>query len=495
MKLRAWKTFHSWTGDSICYFLLTQCLLFVPIEQFDSEGNKLLLGNYIQVCGVPLSEYVAKQPNSVPLRSHQTPRTLKNTKKKPDKPKESNITSKRKRPSRRKRQKKAKQTSPFIEMESAGGKEDQATKVPKEPVLPQSNAGINWYAVILPRIQIFYKNPRAVHRDILPRGHWLNQEPTTRNAYLFWRCIFKSEANQGNKRNPGSRATVAAALNVKLERKKLKPNMKPVLECLQRAMKYHQRRIAYNSLLAYHCPLTQEAQKSIKIAYHLSQTQDLRNQKLNYNLFTKHYTPYRNVSQFIMSILRKIFRPMKLIFGSDNNIRRLQSKVEEFIALKRRDSISVGKLMEGIKLSECKWLNTTSYGGKTYQEYQRRMMGRVLLWIFRSLIIPLIGNFFYCTESAPHFNKIFYFRKPLWNSIDNLAAFQLIDSMLEPISREQAQQIIAKRDFGYSHVRMLPKNHGVRPILNLGKKRVQKSSETSVRCFCFMVLLIDVKSE
>lgn len=432
----------------------------MPIERIKYTEHRV--GNYIQCCGAPLSEYLTTKKLVVSLKSYKTPKILQKT---PIK----NENNKKKRPSKRKRQALKKQTEIEINKDTNSSKSIQTSIIKNKK---QNN--INWYEIMLLRICIFYKNPRAIRKNTFPNPHWLNYKITKKNVYLLWKAIFKDPIDYGNNifLNMKNKNVSIKYFNVKI--KKMSDGNLQIMDLLERTMKYHQKRISYTSLLSFHCPLSSDAVNSIRIANHLTQTQNIGNENLNYNLFTCHYTPYSNVTNFVKSVIFKLFCPLKLLLGSDYNIRRFNKKIQEFVELKRKDTISIGKLMEKIKIKDCTWLRKSkkSNSAKTFQEYQKKMMGRLLFWIFQFIIIPLIGNFFYVTESTAHFNKIFYFRKPLWNAVDNLASYQLIDSMLEPINMEKVKEILSKRDFGFSTIRMVPKNHGVRPILNLAKKHI-----------------------
>ena len=84
-------------------------------------------------------------------------------------------------------------------------------------------------------------------------------------------------------------------------------------------------------------------------------------------------------------------------------------------------------------------------------------------------------NHFYVTESAPHRHKIFYYRREVWQRVFALAVSELIDGngTYRAIATVEARELLAStRTLGFSYVRFLPKENGVRPIVNM--RRAQR---------------------
>jgi telomerase reverse transcriptase len=100
-----------------------------------------------------------------------------------------------------------------------------------------------------------------------------------------------------------------------------------------------------------------------------------------------------------------------------------------------------------------------------------------MYYLFDSILIPLIRANFYVTESNIHRNRLFFFRHDLWKSLAEPAIASLKLSMFEEVKLEQAQQILDSRALGFSQVRLLPKQTGVRPIMNLKRRALKKGSK------------------
>jgi telomerase reverse transcriptase len=93
-------------------------------------------------------------------------------------------------------------------------------------------------------------------------------------------------------------------------------------------------------------------------------------------------------------------------------------------------------------------------------------LAEFIYWLFDSFIIPLLRAHFYITESGVDRNRIFYFRHDVWKRLSEPALESLKLNMFQALPREEAE----RRTLGFSTVRLLPKESGVRPIMNLGKR-------------------------
>jgi telomerase reverse transcriptase len=97
-----------------------------------------------------------------------------------------------------------------------------------------------------------------------------------------------------------------------------------------------------------------------------------------------------------------------------------------------------------------------------------------LYYLFDSLLIPLLRANFHITESNVHRNRLFYFRHDVWRSIAEPALTSLKITMFEEIKLEKALRILDSRSLAFSQVRLLPKETGVRPIMNLKRRSTKK---------------------
>lgn len=97
-----------------------------------------------------------------------------------------------------------------------------------------------------------------------------------------------------------------------------------------------------------------------------------------------------------------------------------------------------------------------------------------MYYVFDSILITLIRTNFYVTESNVHKYRLFFFRQDVWRKIAEPAIMSLKASMFEDVKLEHARQILDSRSLGFSQVRLLPKETGVRPIMNLRRRATKK---------------------
>ncbi|KAF9969198.1 hypothetical protein BGZ73_008558 [Actinomortierella ambigua] len=134
------------------------------------------------------------------------------------------------------------------------------------------------------------------------------------------------------------------------------------------------------------------------------------------------HSPYANVSAFIRSVVKKVIP--KAFFGSDENREVILKAFDSYIKLGKYESISLHYVIQGIRTS------------------------------------------FFATESSYCRNRIFYYRHDLWNLISAPALQRLQDTLYTKMSKSETELCYR----GYSHVRLLPKGAGVRPIMNLKRR-------------------------
>jgi telomerase reverse transcriptase len=126
---------------------------------------------------------------------------------------------------------------------------------------------------------------------------------------------------------------------------------------------------------------------------------------------------------------------------------------------------------------------------KTDETKRRQLLAEFIYWLFDSFIIPLLRSHFYITESGVDRNRVFYFRHDVWKKLSEPALDRLKINLFEEMKGDYAEKILAGRKLGFSQVRLLPKENGVRPIMNLRKKGVRKVSINGV--FLSVAILAD----
>ncbi|KAK6954528.1 hypothetical protein Daesc_004495 [Daldinia eschscholtzii] len=196
-------------------------------------------------------------------------------------------------------------------------------------------------------------------------------------------------------------------------------------------------------------------------------------------------TPPAKVSAFCQAVLKKIVP--KGFWGSGNAAQLNESivlkKVDQFIFFRRFEGISLHEVMQHMKLTEIDWLappalrsNNTS---QTDLQKRRELVSEFLYFVFDSLLIPLIRSHFYVTDSSNHKYKLFFFRHDVWRYVAEPAMASLKAKMFSEVNLSRAHQILDSRALGFSQIRLLPKETGMRPIMNL-RKRVAPRGKSKI---------------
>jgi telomerase reverse transcriptase len=201
---------------------------------------------------------------------------------------------------------------------------------------------------------------------------------------------------------------------------------------------------------------------------------------------TRQATPVSQVTAFCKAVIRRVF-PAALWGQGEvglHNAGIIDDMIEAFILLRRYESLSLHSVMQGMKLKDIAWLAPPNHvsGDKlsrTDLEKRSQVMAELVYYIFDSFLIPLIRAHFYVTESGAFRNQLFYFRHDVWQQMSKPALNMLKATMLEECSPSEMKQTFQKRALGVSHVRLLPKESGMRPIINL-RRRVQMTKHGPV---------------
>ncbi|KAJ1902583.1 Telomerase reverse transcriptase, partial [Coemansia sp. S17] len=99
-----------------------------------------------------------------------------------------------------------------------------------------------------------------------------------------------------------------------------------------------------------------------------------------------------------------------------------------------------------------------------------------LNWILSGYAIQVIRAFFYVTESSSDRSRLFFFRGDVWTRITRQALRSLESDIYTKKTLADASMSANARpsSFGYSRLRLLPKEHGFRAISNMKQSFVVK---------------------
>ncbi|KAF4468417.1 telomerase reverse transcriptase, partial [Fusarium albosuccineum] len=192
--------------------------------------------------------------------------------------------------------------------------------------------------------------------------------------------------------------------------------------------------------------------------------------------------PASQVSTFCQAVLSKII-PHKFWGGEEvqkHNESVVMQRVDHFIKLRRFETMPLHEISQNLKVTNIDWLQPPGLKdqkpSKTDTEKRHEIFDEFLYFIFDSLLIPLIRNNFYVTESNTHRYQIFYFRHEVWKHIAEPAMANLKADMFEEIKLDDALHVLQSRRLGFSQVRLLPKGDKMRPIMNLRRRALTRGT-------------------
>jgi len=129
----------------------------------------------------------------------------------------------------------------------------------------------------------------------------------------------------------------------------------------------------------------------------------------------------------------------------------------------------------GRQLSALTWLDLPAQQNRhrmsrTDAEKRLQLLAELIYYLFDSFLIPLISKNFYVTETAVHRNQLCYFRHDVWRKLSEPALSSLTTTTFEALDPPTYQRLLAHRNLSTSRVRFLPKETGLRPIVNLRRR-------------------------
>lgn len=128
---------------------------------------------------------------------------------------------------------------------------------------------------------------------------------------------------------------------------------------------------------------------------------------------------------FLKDLIRRII-PVDLL-GECNFLVLLKS-IKQFIEFKKFENIKLTDIVCKMDVFEVPWLKSLGYN-KHYKhtiiKRYRKIIADIIYFIYNDILMPVVRYNFYVTEKHKEANKLFYYRKPLWNLITKLAIIKL----------------------------------------------------------------------
>lgn len=157
-------------------------------------------------------------------------------------------------------------------------------------------------------------------------------------------------------------------------------------------------------------------------------------------------TEPKSVALFLITCCRQML-PSEL-FGSQRNCNAVEQAVHHFVRSRlQRENFNIHRYFaaKSLCVTDVGWLHTTNDGthGKRVQNptdlsFRHEKLMRLLIWMFRGVLLPLLAQNFYVTEGNLHKNKVFFFRREVWTL--------LVDSANDVALRSSGQFLILSRE-------------------------------------------------
>lgn len=233
-------------------------------------------------------------------------------------------------------------------------------------------------------------------------------------------------------------------------------------EMLMNRLRRRHSRCSYTALIQHYCPvvISNDSQAS---------KEEVSVMKLS--------TATPQVSAFCRSVVAQVFPSQLWGQGKagQHNKAIIMQQIDRFIQLRRYESMTLHDVLRDIKISDVTWLAPPTQHHKrklamSDLNKRKEVFDELVYWLFDSFLVPLINSNFHVTESSVHRNQLFYFRHDLWKRLAEPALTTMKLSMFEELPQAKVKRLLSRRGLGTSHVRLLPKDTGLRPIINLRRR-------------------------
>ncbi|KAL4402942.1 telomere maintenance protein [Malassezia pachydermatis] len=168
--------------------------------------------------------------------------------------------------------------------------------------------------------------------------------------------------------------------------------------------------------------------------------------------FFEYTTPQGRVAWFLYTVLQHVLPPA--FIGSRHNRGVLRRAIYRFVHLRKYERCHVHELVQSFRTRDCAWLAHRD------PAWTRARLYEWMWWLFDQWMIPLLQTSFYVTEATAFRQRVLYFRQDVWASTSE----PLIDGLRTRLFEKTSIPVTASMT--YAHVRFLPKETSIRPILS-----------------------------
>ena len=467
------RSLHGLVGDSILKDMLTTCIVLIPAGKV---GRTMRRGNYFQLCGPPLTYYkptpahaAASTEDMDGMEVEEEGTAMNNSSSSPKKKRvkfneavrfpQFNDSPGGSQP--------AMPANPYLKTtlkepaSSSNHGEASADSAASEGVdgdsdtitgtdCPQSAEKFDPKAPI-PRHLIFYSET-FVKRSGLPPSHVLNVADDGRDLGGVTERLLDSIVRLRVPTNNDSRAVGKKKRSSKRQKRWKKLKKSGIAMCKE--IRRRHQKCDYARLLERHCPLPEDYKPQHE-SHSVPTLADL----------SASFVTGDQVALFVASCLSSAFPTS--FWGSRDNFDVIISTATKFIKLRRREQMSEGELLQGVKVTDINWIfgiTAQQSLSRSNHEAGTRLLRNAMHWLYCSYIIPLLRSCFYATETEFTANRVVFYRKPVWTQFRRIAMATLKERQYTEIDISEAAGRNADQVMGCSKLRLLPKATGVRAL-------------------------------
>ncbi|XP_027190642.1 telomerase reverse transcriptase isoform X3 [Cicer arietinum] len=208
------------------------------------------------------------------------------------------------------------------------------------------------------------------------------------------------------------------------------------------------------------------------------------------------------VVSFIWAVSRSLL-PSELL-GTPSNWRIMRRNISKFIQLRRFEKFPLKLCLHELKTSRFPFLSNKYFMSsqnawilkyleghdkvlhKEFRDWnndvhgvKRKLLEKWMFWYYSFLVVPLVQANFYVTESEQGKQDIYYYKKPVWEKLNKSTIACFKDLRYSHLDDVALHNILRGRPFGFSKLRLQPKENGVRMVANLkGSSRLPMLEST-----------------
>lgn len=169
---------------------------------------------------------------------------------------------------------------------------------------------------------------------------------------------------------------------------------------------------------------------------------------------------------FLFLVSRKLFKD---VFDA-HAFRIFKSKLSVLVHRNRYEAVSRNELIKYFKISSFKFFRSSKCNRYEFV-FRSKVVSRFLNYVMDSLFIPIISKYFYSTETSFSRFKVHYFPRTVWQHVSSIHT----KTFLRNFERIRDGKVDT-----YSETRCIPKNCGVRVVMNMSKSRGKKKSVNNI---------------